>query len=322
MNSPTLGMVGSPMSSRNKQEVFAKELREVKNLLSQNKANVKALPGSRRARRNRRAARVEMAGATGPSGFARLPAARSFSSGRSAAFAVRNLPRHADYGDGIVVSGCEVALSVVTGAAADFFLSSVATADTINSMKISPDKFNGRLALTARNYSRFRFRKLRVHFIPGLGTTNPGLATMGYSPDADVGTFATLSFASVTQMEPSVVFSLNAPVSIDLIDYKGDQLYYTESDSATSAGIRQTAQGTLLGFPSSVYGALIQGAIWAEYVVELFSPSVDYGFTMTRLEEKLARTYIRSKRLETLSEGEEADTQKIIMIEGKPFVSA
>lgn len=243
-------------------------------------------------------------GGSGAGGFSSLPVARSFSSSRASYFKVAQLPMHPTYGAGIRVSGCEVALNVVTAAAGfDFFTASVATALTVNTMTVSPDSFNGRLALQARTYARFRFRKLTAHFVPQLGSTNPGMAAVAYSPDGAANSFATLGYAATTQIVPSLAFSLNAPVSIDLLNYRGDELWYTELDNASTPGARMTQQGVVIGFPSvNNLGVLTHGGIWVEYEVELYAPSTDYGFTYSvnnEAERLAARAAInRVRRLE------------------------
>ncbi len=266
---------------------------------SQGKPKPKGKPKKPSRTQKRQGGGTQMAG--GPAaagGFSSLPVARSFSSQRGSYFHTRNLPKHADLGTGIIVEGCEVALNVVTAAAtSDFFTSGVATAFDVQSMQISPDSFNGRLALTAREYTKFRFRKLVVHFVPALGTANPGIGVMSYSPDPALATFASRSFAQCSQASPSIVFSLNAPVSLNVIDYRGNETYWTELDSTSSASYRQTVQGVLTGFPSTnTLGVLTQGILWVEYVVELWTPSMDYGFTLSAAEQRMAKAFVLRQR--------------------------
>jgi len=253
------------------------ELRSLKQAVAMGASSSKRKPT-----RKQRKAKGTLLVREGRTSFTDLPVARGYTSTRSAYFSTKSLPKHREFGTGITVTGCEVALNVVTAAAAaDFFTGNVATAVTVNILQISPDSFNGRLALVARTYTRFRFRSVKFHFVPALGTANPGLACMAYVDDGNAGGFATLNFASISQSDPSIIFSLNAPATLNALNYKGEEAYWTENDSASNAGVRQTTQGELIGFPSSnTLGVLNQGIIWVEYVCELYGPSVDYGFSM------------------------------------------
>lgn len=314
MNSPSCGWEGATMTST----ITNKQLRQL--MTSAAAAASKKSPSrrkkpSRKARRARRAG-TQLAGGP-PSGgtgrFVDLPAARAYADLNMNRFRVRNV-KDKMHGDGILVEGCQALVNVVTAAAAaDFFTSSVATADSVNRVRLSPDTFNGRLALQARNYARYRFTQLRLHFVPGLGTANPGLGAVGYVPDGDQNSFATQSFAQTTQMTPSMTFSLNLPVSVECLQgyVRDPTLFYTEQDTNTDAGQRQTCQGMIVGFPSSnSLGVLTQGLLVADYTVELYYPTTDYGFTVTlrsESERDAVRKCIERLRIGPTSEDEEWD---------------
>lgn len=233
--------------------------------------------------------------------FRDLPTARAFG-GMMSKFTTSNLPRHKVHGDGVRVSGCEAAVNITTDAAFGFFFANLVATTANNSFPVSPDIFNGRLALIARTYTKFRFRKMVAHFVPNRGTTNVGIGVVGYIQDASLS-FVGSSFANLTQTVPSKVFSLNAPCSIPLIDYRGDEVYYTEYSSLTDANVRMTAQGMILGFPNQQdLGALNHGILWLEYELELYGPVMDYGFTVNVKDidereamQKALATYRRTK---------------------------
>lgn len=277
------------------------------------KSNPRATKSKPTRKQRKQRAGTKMVQGLGAGGFSNLPVARSFANSRSARFDTRALPRHATYGQGVYITGCEVGLNIVTAAAtADFFTGSVATASTVNVFNVSPDTMNGRLALVARTYARYRFRRLVVHFIPALGTANPGLAAIGYVPDGGQSVAAAQSFAQTTQCDPSIVFSLNAPMSVELIRYNGSELYYVETDATSLAGNRLTLQGQIFGFPSANnLGVLTQGVLWFEYEIELYTPTTDYGFTMTRQEQLLAERFIASRRQKVEHGDDEYDSVSV-----------
>lgn len=210
-----------------------------------------------------------------------LPAARGYT-GQMSKFMTSSIPNHREFGPGVRVVGCEAAIAIRTTDSVltpNLFASQVGTAGN-NDFDISPDTFNGRLALIARTYTRFRFRRIKAHFVPALGVTNPGLAVIGYVHDATTGFLGT-DFNLLSQTVPSKVFSLNAPASFDLLDYRGDEAYWTELDANSLAGVRQTTQGSLLGHPLiGNYGNLTHGLLWLEYEIELYGPVMDYSFAI------------------------------------------
>lgn len=313
MNSPTHGYVGTPMVSKTKrtmQKLTALVLNKMSKPISK-----KGKPSRKSRQRNRG---VALSGSAGESAgvYRELPVARQYVDFNMNQFIVKPI-RHPVYGDGICVCGTEALANVVTAAAAaDFFTNSVGTT-SVNDIQLSPDSFNGKLALQARNYTRYRFPQLRLHFVPALGTSNPGLGAIGYTPDAVQSAFATQNFASTTQMEPNMTFSLNFPVSMEMIKgfHVDPELYYVELDNATNAGSRQTVQGQIVGFPSSnTLGVLTQGLLVAQYTCELYYPSTDYGFTFTArsLEEKRGVRALLNKMRGSSEDEEDEDDISIV----------
>lgn len=233
--------------------------------------------------------------------FRDLPTARAFG-GMMSRFSTSNLPRHKVHGDGVRIIGCEAAVNITTDAAFGYFFAGLVATTANNSFPVSPDIFNGRLALIARTYTKFRFRKLIAHFVPNRGTTNVGIGVVGYIQDASLS-FVGSSFANLTQTVPSKVFSLNAPCSIPLVDYRGDEVFYGEYSSSTDANVRMTAQGMVLGFPNQPdLGALNHGILWLEYELELYGPVMDYGYSVSVKDadereamQKALATYRRTK---------------------------
>lgn len=287
----------SASGRKNQMSQLSAELRSIKQALAPLRQSVQT-------KKNKKKQQSKSGTSVGRSAsrFQDLPTARAFG-GIMSKFSTSNLPRHKAHGDGVRVVGCEAAVNIITEAGlSTFFSGLVATTTGTNSFAVNPDIFNGRLALLARTYTKYRFRKLTVHFVPTRGTTNVGIGVIGYTQDGSL-TYVSASFANLTQTIPSKVFSLNAPSSVQLIDYRGDEIYYTEYANTTPAEVRQTSQGMVLGFPSQTdLGNLTHGMLWVEYEIELYGPVMDYGFLVNVKDldereamQKALATYRRTK---------------------------
>lgn len=188
-----------------------------------------------------------------------------------------------EYGPAVRFEGRQSFANVTTTAADNqlFVSSGGATITSINSVLVSPDLLNVNLALIARNYTRYVFRRLRFIFITRVATTQTGGCVLSYTSDGDQTAFVTNSYASLQSLIPNVIFPFRKTVEVLDVSYTGTRTWFTEADTATAAGIRQSVQGALLGFPDiSSIGAVLQGEILVEYVVDLYQPASDYGFTM------------------------------------------
>jgi hypothetical protein len=198
---------------------------------------------------------------------------------------------HPELGGGVRIAGRQYFTNITTTAGDNqIFSANGATIAGMNQINISPDLFNGRLALQARTYDRYCFRKLRFTYVPRVPTSQVGSFVMGYVGDAIAG--PTLTFLSVSSMSPSIQTTFyGSPIHFDAIDdMETTKYFYTLYDSASTASIRQTAQGMLLGYPDAPsIGATTMGGLWVDYLIDLYQPTVDMGFSirMTPEEQEL-----------------------------------
>lgn len=323
MNSPTSGRVGAPMASKKSkqlQRLIAAEIAQLQ--INQRKSAMQApKPKSRKARKARRAAR----GATyevpsSKMGFNLQGSSRMFESVEPVAVdaslcnptyaRVCGPVSHPDFGDGIRVEGRQLMTDVTTTGGDNqlFAGTGTATAFSINAIQLSPDALNGRLALQARNYSRYAFRKVRLHYVPRVATSDVGQLVIGYTTDGAVANFAASSFAALTSCAPSMVSPFRVAATME-VTYTGDLSWFTELDNASSAASRATVQGVFQGFPDlTSIGATQHGWIWIEYIVDLYGQNQDYGFTVTvksEEEEREVRKALLKLRLEKEVDAEE-----------------
>lgn len=202
---------------------------------------------------------------------------------------VMNSISHPEYGMGVRVAGRQLVTGLVTTAGdSQLFAGGTATI-SINNFRLSPDTLNGRLALQARTYSRYCFREVTLEFVSRVPTTQAGSFVLGYSEDPAALGFGTPAFGSVCEMSPSVQASFITPhVVFPLLrNYSSQKTWFTEYAGATTPEDRQTAQGVVAGYPDvTSIGAVTMGHLWIDYVIDLYQPTLDMGFSLTKTKEE------------------------------------
>jgi hypothetical protein len=188
---------------------------------------------------------------------------------------------HPELGGGVRVVGRQLMVSVNnTNGSNALFATSLATARDPNSIDITPDAFNGRLALQARTYNRYCFRKLRITYVSRVPTTQAGCFAVGYVSDADT---LPASFAATTQMMPCLQASYITPrAGWDVIDdMYSTRTWYTLMDNTSVTTARLTNQGSIVGYPDQPGAAsTLMGYFWIDYMIDLYQPTQDEGFTL------------------------------------------
>lgn len=194
---------------------------------------------------------------------------------------------HPELGGGVRIAGRQILTNVTTTAVdGGLFVALGATLNTANSIFLSPDTINGRLALQARAYDRYCFRKVKVTYIPRVPTTQAGSFALGFVTDSK---FPAPSFATVASMSPALQATFyGSPVSMTIVDdLTTSKYFYTLLDSTSDASLRQTVQGTIIGFPDVIsIGATPMGTIWIDYLIDLYQPTQDQGFTLRLTDEE------------------------------------
>jgi len=229
------------------------------------------------------------------------PAAIDVVTNNPSMFKVGVAASHKDFGGvgSVRITGRQYLCPLTTAAgSADIFGSGTVTSNA-NSFQLSPDILNGRAALLARTYSRYAFRQARVVYISESSSTVSGSFAMAYNCDSETG-FATNSFANIQNTDPCVVTPYRKSACLEM-KYTGDLTWFCEIDTATSAGTRQTKQGVTFAYGSASYGSIATlGQFYIEYVMDLYQPVSDLGFSVTvanAAEQDLVRTYLSRLRL-------------------------
>jgi len=189
---------------------------------------------------------------------------------------------HPELGGGVRIVGRQL-LAQVTTTAGDTQLFSVANSAatvTVNTFYLSPDGLNGRLALQARTYDRYCFRKAVLTYVSRVPTSQAGAFALGYVSDGVVGAS---TYVAVSSMSPSMNSSFITPLARLTIvdDMSTNKTWYTKLDTGTDAASRLTVQGICVGAPDiTSIGATNMGWIWIDYMVDLYQPTQDEGFTL------------------------------------------
>lgn len=202
---------------------------------------------------------------------------------------VMNSLAHPELGMGVRVAGRQLVCGLVTTAGDSQLFSGGTATSAANHVKLSPDILSGRLALQARTYSRYCFREVTLEFVSRVPTTQAGSFVLGYTEDPAADTIATVSFGSACQMSPSVQASFITPHVIFpvLRNYQSQKTWFTEYAGGTTPEERMTTQGIIIGIPDvTSIGAVTHGFLWVDYVIDLYQPTLDMGFTLSKTKEE------------------------------------
>jgi hypothetical protein len=202
-------------------------------------------------------------------------------------------------GPGMRVVGRQLLCNCETTNAQNFIFSTVAGGATIitgNFIAISPDTLNGRIALIARNFSRYVFRHVRIVFVTRSATSSVGAFAISMVPDPEADAFVTISYPAVIQTTPSCAGPVWSTFAIES-DCLIDNLLWTEVDAATTAGGRQTMQYGLLGaLDINASAATLLGEFFIEYVCDFYVPSVDFGFSLPRIRSQEELLFLKEQQ--------------------------
>jgi len=218
---------------------------------------------------------------------------------------------HDDFGTGVRVEGRQLFTDITTSAGDNQLFAGTGTASvTANYIYLSPDVLSGRLALQARNYSRYAFRRVMLHYVPRVATSDVGQFVIAYNPTSSSALTPSLSFSALTSNGSCMVSAFRKETKME-VRYTGDLTWTTEYDNTSTAGVNTSCQGAILGYPdASSIGALQHGWIWIEYVVDLYGSSQDFGFTLSLKDEEeqsIARAAVERFRKAKQAERDDDD---------------
>jgi len=196
-------------------------------------------------------------------------------------------PKHPEYGAGIRVIGSQfLSLAGNVNAKKGVFQDYVSDGEYDN-IPLNPDIIGGQMALDARDWSYFVFRKVGIlynNYTPD--TTSLGFA-VGYSPDAANAVISTHTYNTVQSLKDCVAGAWKSDLALEF-GYSGKNLYSCEVDVSSVAGERESEQGIIYGMncttpaSTSTFGEFV-----ILYVVDYYARSMDQGFTVSVSSQKV-----------------------------------
>jgi len=216
-----------------------------------------------------------------------------------------------EFGKGFRYSGEQQLFPIVSSAAADAKIFGTGTATLVdgNQMDLSPDSLNGRLALIACGYDRYRFTHVDFIYTPTVATSTSDGMVLAFIQDASFT--GTMNYVTAQEVTPSVTTPFRERCVLSY-NYTGDQCWYSKLDVSTASLARQTVQGMLFGYRSANSGGLLpEGNLRLRYTIELYQQAPTLGLVLTGLS---ALEYAELKgHLDALR------TKKEVAVERKDF---
>lgn len=215
--------------------------------------------------------------------------------------------RDREHGEGVRLSGIQLLTVLAADSSTNpiLFSTSSTAVCSVNQSVLSPDYLQGRLQSLALTYDRYRFRRVTYEYEPTCASTQTGAMILAFVQDGNANGVFTNSYANLTEVSPSKSIPFREKGSLDY-RYDGDRVWYTEVDTGSIAGARQTVQGILMGMPSVAGLNASFGVLRIHYVVELFGNVPYLGGVVSqasREERLLAGEYILKLREEKKSKG-------------------
>lgn len=168
-------------------------------------------------------------------------------------------------------------------------------------LTVNPDMIGGRLALMARTWGRFVFRYFKLTYLTACPAfqTAPNSFSLGYSEDPSLNSFAgNPTLITTMDLSPSAMLTMSDNGYIEWI-YTGDEVFYTENDAVSDSSQRTTAQGRVYGVSDGSASTATLGRFVLSYVIDLYDPTMDYGFTVSlrdQNEEDRVNAFLRVLR--------------------------
>jgi len=117
-----------------------------------------------------------------------------------------------------------------------------------------------------------------------------------------------LTYSTAQELECAITFAFREPARL-VFEYKGPEVFFTEIDPTSQASYRQTAQGQIVGLPSSgSLGAVSQGFVHLHYIVDLFSPTPTQAIVgISAVEREFLKLQLAKFRKDRSSDRKECD---------------
>jgi len=154
---------------------------------------------------------------------------------------------------------------------------------------ISPTSIDPRLAAVSQTYQFYAFRKIRLRYIPFVGTSTTGGLYLGVAKDAEqaAASFAVVGAASgnsvgttqnVMEYDPSLMTAIWQPAQIDFQHF-GTDLWetYPNGEEPIDSRLQAAVVALTEGVTVSASTQYIAGHLWFEYEVDFYVPGPPLG---------------------------------------------
>jgi len=210
---------------------------------------------------------------------------------------------HPDAGAGVRITGSSPVGSVIVINLNWKTFSSIV--DDSSYLALAPNKMflsGSRSANLCNMWQRFRFTRFRLSYVPDIvvagqtaGTAETGVANViCYSQDAAEATSSTDANSFFRNCESGTNVIWNPMMAADFVLDRQlpKDLYYTDGDTGTDAGYRQSFQGLCLFARRTISfvsgdGTATLGGVYAHYEIELYGPRIVRNIALGGTDAKM-----------------------------------
>jgi hypothetical protein len=153
---------------------------------------------------------------------------------------------------------------------------------------VAPTEIDPRLAAVSQTYQFYAFRRIRVIYIPFVGTSTAGGLYLGIAKDTEqaANTFAVIGASTgdtagtpqdILEYDPSLMTAVWQPSTLEF-QHSGTALWETYPNGEEP--VNERLQAALVGIVEAVVTdttPMIYGHLWLEYEVDFYVPGPPLG---------------------------------------------
>jgi hypothetical protein len=191
-------------------------------------------------------------------------------------------PSHPEYGPGIRISACQFLSAIGQQEDKQGVFLNIPFDGNYDGFPLSPDIIGGQMALDARDWSYYVFRRAAIVYTNLVSDTTPAGFVMSYSPDVSSSSTATHNYETVQSLKDTISSPFKSDCALE-IAYTGKNVYNCEVDAGSTAGEKLSEQGFFYGIGSkpSPDATTVMGEVLIHYVVDYYARCMDQGFTLS-----------------------------------------
>jgi len=170
----------------------------------------------------------------------------------------------------------------------------------VGTISLSPDSLGGQMALDARSYTSYRFKRANLMFVSNYPSTDTNGMAVAFFPDPTIATYQSPTYESIQNQQDVIAFSRKQE-NVTVLDIgrtlgkNGKDKFHTELDTATAAGVRQSVQGVWYGFfQGNDSTNTTGGEVLLDFELELIDRTSDYGFTVEARDREMAAALFKA----------------------------